>query len=394
LVDNFDIAILGLALPQIQLSLGLADDRLGALSAGIRLGVIPAVILSALADGVGRRILLLLTILGFTVFTALTSLAQTPAQFMLLQFFARVFIATEAILAIVVIAEEFDPRARGWGIGVIGAMGALGHAMASLVFALVNILPFGWRAMYLMGVAPLLLLAWFRRSLAETQRFEVHRRSRGHAYGWREALRPFRNLVRMYPGRMLAMGCSLFPVAFLFDTSGLFASKTLQQVHHYSPAQVTLLYLTAGVAAPIGNIVAGVLGDRYGRKRIMVGGLILHAGAVATFYNAGGVWVPLAWSLMVFSMMLVNVLFSALGAELFPTSYRSTASGVRAVVATLGAALGLLVEGMLFSRFGSHAAAITAMLMVTPLAPVLVALFLPETARRELEEISPEREGP
>src|SRR5712691_11537635 len=159
LVDNYDVAILGLALPQIQVGLGLADDRLGAVSAVIRLGVIPAVILSACADGVGRRVLLLLTILGFTLFTALTSLAQTPGQFMALQFLARVFIATETILAIVVIAEEFDPRARGWGIGVIGAMGALGHAVASLVFALVNILPFGWRAMYLIGVAPLLLLA-------------------------------------------------------------------------------------------------------------------------------------------------------------------------------------------------------------------------------------------
>src|SRR5262249_51456189 len=118
------------------------------------------------------------------------------------------------------------------------------------------------------------------------------------AYDWREALRPFRNLVRMYPGRMLAMYSALFPVPFLCKTSVFFASKTLQQVHHYSPADVTPLYLTAGVAAPIGNIVAGVLGDRYGRKGIMVTGLVLNAGAVAAFYNAGGFWAPVAWSLM------------------------------------------------------------------------------------------------
>ncbi len=390
LVDNYDIAILGLALPQIQLGLGLADDQLGAVSAVIRLGVIPAVIFSALADGVGRRILLLFTILGFTLFTALTSLAQTPGQFITLQFLARAFIATESILAVVVIAEELDAQTRGWGIGVLGAMGAMGHGVASLVFASVNILPFGWRAMYLLGVAPLLLLAWFRRSLKETHRFEAHRRSRRRSYNWREALRPFHNLVRMYPGRLLAICCALFPVPFLFEASGLFASKTLQQVHHYTPANVTLLYLTVGVAAPIGNIVAGVLSDRFGRKWILVAGLLLNAGAVATFYNADGFWVPLAWSLMVFSIMLVNVLFSALGAELFPTSYRSTASGVRAVIVTLGAALGLFIEGRLFTRFGSHGAAITAMLLTAPLAPMIVLLFLPETARRELEEISPE----
>jgi MFS family permease len=332
------------------------------------------------------------TILGFTLFTALTALAQSPAQFMALQFLSRVFIAAEGILAIVVIAEEFSARSRGWGIGVVGAMGALGHGVASIVFALVNVLPFGWRAMYLLGIAPLLLLAWFRRSLQETHRFEEHRRKRRHAYDVAEAVRPFRNLVHMYPGRMLAMCAALFPVAFVFETAGLFASKTLQQVHHYTPAHVTLLYLTAGVAAPIGNILAGVLGDRFGRKWIMIAGLLANAGAVALFYNAGGFWIPLAWSLSIFTSTLVIVLFLALGAELFPTSYRSTASGVRAVVSTIGAALGLFVEGVLYDRLGSHAAAITAMLVVTPIAPIVAALFLPETASRELEEISPERE--
>jgi hypothetical protein len=33
------------------------------------------------------------------------------------------------------------------------------------------------------------------------------------------------------------------------------------------------------------------------------------------------------------------------------------------------------------------------MLAVTPIAPLVVACFLPETAARELEEISPERSG-
>jgi formate/nitrite transporter FocA (FNT family) len=96
---------------------------------------------------------------------------------------------------------------------------------------------------------------------------------------------------------------------------------------------------------------------------------------------------------MVMTLTMVLVLVAALGGELFPTSYRSTASGVRAVVATLGAALGLWTEGRLYGLVGSHAAAITLMLAVTPIAPLVVACFLPETAARELEEISPERSG-
>jgi hypothetical protein len=64
---------------------------------------------------------------------------------------------------------------------------------------------------------------------------------------------------------------------------------------------------------------------------------------------------------------------------------------VRAVVATLGGALGLWTEGQLYGVVGSHADAITLMLVALPLAPLIVIVALPETARRELEEIAPER---
>jgi putative MFS transporter len=393
LIDNYDVAVLGLALPQIQAGLSIAEADVGTLTAAVRLGVIPAILLSVWADRTGRRRLLLLTILSFTVCTFLTAFVRSAAEFAALQFLARVFIAAESMLAVVVIVEEFDADIRGWGIGILGALGALGHGLASIVFSVVNHLPFGWRALYVVGVVPLLLTAWIRRTLTETRRFEQQRNIRAAEHGLRAALRPFRNLTRMYPGRIIALCAALFPVAFVFETTTLFASKFLQEVHHYSPGNIALMYLTIGVLAPIGNVVAGAWGDRFGRKRIMIGGLLANAGAVALFYHASGALVPAAWGVMVMTLTMVLVLFAALGGELFPTSYRSTASGVRAVVATLGAALGLWTEGRLYGLVGSHAAAITLMLAVTPIAPLVVACFLPETAARELEEISPERSG-
>src|SRR5262249_7130256 len=157
-------------------------------------GVVPAILFSVLADYIGRRVLLLCTILGFTLCTFLTGFARDAQQFMLLQFLARVFIAGESILAIVVIAEEFDADIRGWGLGMLGALGTLGHGLASLIFAQVNHLPFGWRSLYVLGVVPMLFLAWFRRTLGETRRFEIHRDSRSAVGGWRGAIQPFRNL--------------------------------------------------------------------------------------------------------------------------------------------------------------------------------------------------------
>ena len=86
----------------------------------------------------------------------------------------------------------------------------------------------------------------------------------------------------------------------------------------------------------------------------------------------------------------VDVLFGALGSELFPTSYRSTASGVRAAVGTVAGSAGLWLEGWLFPlagqpRRGHHVDARARL----DRAARGGLLLLPETARRELEEIAP-----
>jgi sugar phosphate permease len=123
----------------------------------------------------------------------------------------------------------------------------------------------------------------------------------------------------------------------------------------------------------------------------MIVGLLLNAPAIAFFYQPLGLLVIPAWIAMMFTFMGCDVLFGALGSELFPTSYRSTASGVRLMAASVGGALGLWVESALFPLAGSHAVAITWMLGAAVIAPLIILLWIPETAARELEEISPPR---
>ncbi|MCP3983877.1 MAG: MFS transporter, partial [bacterium] len=149
--------------------------------------------------------------------------------------------------------------------------------------------------------------------------------------------------------------------------------------------------ICGGALAILGNIVAGTLSDRLGR-RLVLSVLVGMAGlGFLVFYNATGWIVAAAWIAQVFGMTGASVLFKALGSELFPTSYRSTASGVRTIVGTVGGIAGLALEGTLYQITGSHAAAITLMIPALGITPIVILLFLPETATRELEDISPER---
>src|SRR6266852_6999115 len=73
--DNYDLALLSLALKQIQHGLGIAEAHLGNMLSAIRLGYLTSLLISPLADVFGRRRLLLYTIIGYTVFTALSAVA-------------------------------------------------------------------------------------------------------------------------------------------------------------------------------------------------------------------------------------------------------------------------------------------------------------------------------
>jgi putative MFS transporter len=384
LIANYDVTLYGMALLQIQTSFGLPENRIADVNAAFRLGVLPALALAYAADIVGRRLMLLVTLAGATLATVWTAFAQSTGEFVAAQLLARAFIYTEELICIVVIAEEFNERVRGWGIGALGALGAVGAGLSAGAFAAVNLLPYGWRALYFLGAIPLLYVLWLRRRLPETKLFQ--RATQRH-----EIWRPLLSLFVNYPGRMALLIAMAIPAAFASANIVTFQSKFLQSTHGWHPTQVSTLVIIGGVVAILGTTTAGTLSDRFGRRAVLSAAIVIFALCFGTFYGlaSGPVIVPL-WIAGIFAFLMCDVLIGALSAELFPTSHRSLASAVRYFFWIIAGSFSLYLEGALYDMVGSHGAAVALLLLPAPLSLIPI-WFLPEPARKSLEDIAAER---
>src|SRR4030095_2125221 len=97
------------------------------------LGGIACVCLRLVADRLGRRALMMVTIVGFTITNGLSGFATTRNEFAVLQMLARVFLTAEYSLAVIMVGEEFPARLRGRAIAILISLATVGvMAMAKL----------------------------------------------------------------------------------------------------------------------------------------------------------------------------------------------------------------------------------------------------------------------
>ncbi|MEY4965109.1 MAG: hypothetical protein RL274_692 [Pseudomonadota bacterium] len=385
LFAGYDQNVFGLAIPQIQAELHIPENQVGLTVAYFRVAAIFAMLLAASADIVGRRRLLLITLFGQAAFTLLTAFTTDYNSFVLAQFLTRLFGYAEEMLCFVVIAEVVASNARGWANGTLTAMYYFGAGMASLVFALVNLLPYGWRAIYVIGALPLFAVAYLRQRLPETERFTAHERlgSKGA-----QALRLVRDIARQYPRRVALVVIAASAFGFAISPATVLAQKYLQDTYHYSPGEVTMLLIPGGLLGLAMAILAGRFSDRVGRKPMAFAIVSLAAVCFFLFYSGVPGWaIPPMWILAFFGFFSGDVLVAGFALEIVPTQYRATVSGLRYMVEIGFGAVALALEGVLYDYFGSHSAAIQCLLAAIPITLIAI-LFLPEPAGRTLEEMA------
>jgi MFS family permease len=389
-IEEYDLAMLTAALKHIAAELGMLEADFGFHLGLIRLGALPAFAVIPWADRVGRRKVFLLSLVATGLLTFGTAFVRTPAEFVLMQMATRTFFVAGAAIAFVMIAEEFPAEHRGWGIGMLGALGVCGHGFGAGLFAAVDVLPFGWRALYVVGLLPVVLYPMFSRRLPETTRFERHCATRGadvecsSLFGW---LRPLHDLASAHPARALGVALAGFLPAIGLAAAFQFTGYYTQNVHGWSPGQYSAMVIVGGGIGIIGNVVSGRLGDRIGRRWVGMLLLGLFPLFVALFYRCPSWTLPAIWVAFVFCAQGGRVILRALSTELFPTSHRSAASGLFTILETVGASLGLFLLYFSSAAQGDLAHIIPYLGATALLGAAILPLF-PETRRRELEAIN------
>jgi predicted MFS family arabinose efflux permease len=234
---------------------------------------------------------------------------------------------------------------------------------------------------------PLLLLPYFARRVPETQRFQQEHADASAGGGMFAWLRPFATLARHYPGRMaIVAGVAMLAAMGHATAHGVVGDYVLTD-RGWEPGRYSTLVIAGGAIGIVGNTVIGRLADRMGRRSL---GFAVLAGfplAAIAVYSSDGWLLAVCWIVLVFITTGGNTIVRALSTELFPTSSRSTAAGSLTLFETLGAVGGLYMITAFTPEGTSIASAVRWIVCITLVGAVLV-LFLPETARKELEDIS------
>ena len=309
-------------------------------------GVIAAPFMGAAADRFGRRPLVLGS---FAVFAAAFTgyyLAATSATFILIRGLAGGLTAGlgPATMGLVADIAPDDERAR-W-IGVIGGGTAAGFIVGPVVGGLLyDRWGYGPPFLLAIGIALLTLLA-ASLSIPETHTRELRRRSaliRRRAERLAPVTGTAQSFVASLPRPPLAFG-TLLLVGFSMVFAWFFIDPQLPFYAFdelgWSTAQFGAVISCYGWATLIGSLVLARSSDRFGRKPIVVIGLLLHAslyaGLVLTdVYGA----IIVAFIVAGFGEALVNPALSAAYLDITPEEHRSRAIGIKAAVGSAGSLL-------------------------------------------------------
>jgi len=265
-LDAFDFFLVVLCLTAIAKEFHTSDKQI-ALSLTLTLAFRPvgAFLFGLLADRYGRRLPLMIDLVFYSVVEVATGFAQNYTTFMILRALFGIGMGGEWGVGASLAMEKVPPKIRGFLSGVLQQGYALGNLLAALAyFFLFN--RWGWRPMFFLGGLPALLALYVRTHVEESEVWEQTKHNswgdlaRGLASHWK--------LFLMLLALMIGMNFTSHGTQDMYPAF-------LERQWHFDASHRSLLTAIASLGAIVGGTLVGYLSDKWGRKRAMIGSLLL-----------------------------------------------------------------------------------------------------------------------
>jgi AAHS family benzoate transporter-like MFS transporter len=374
LAEGYDVGVLGAVLPALAeyRQWSLTPLELGGLGAYALVGMlVGALCIGTLSDLLGRKRMLLLSMLVFTLPQVGAALAPTPELFGLFRLLGGLGMGGVIPVAAALTIEYSAPNRRSYNYGVMYSGYSLGIVAAAL--AALFLLPvLGWRWVIAVGALPVLLLPVIARLLPESLDYleAKGRPEQARALAGRLGIAPYlpsapeaaappaagpwwRTITGMFSRRYLRstvfFWISLFCGMVLVYGLNTWLPSIMKAAGYDLGSSLTFL-LVFSLASAAGGLALGRAADAYGQKLVLV-----------VFYLLGALGILL---LMFPGSMVVNLLFVAFAgigsistslvltgyiADYYPAKVRATATGWALSFARLGAISGPLIGGWIGS---------------------------------------------
>ena len=324
MLDSMDVMLYALVLGQVQRDLHLSAAMSGAMvSVTLIAAALGGIGFGWFADRSGRARALTISVLVYSISTALCGFTHTATQLMLCRIVLGFGMGGEWASGAALVAETWPAQHRGKALALVQSSWAIGYALGAAVVALV--MPrFGWRAVFFAGIVPALIAVWMRRGLREPEVWREQRSERSQ----------MKLLFRGAFGYSMTI-CATMNAAALFAWWGLFTwvprFLSMSQAdggRGLSIVRTSAWTIVMQLGTFLGYVSFGYLADRFSRKRTYISYLVIAAMLVPLF-----VFVRSTNALLIIGP-LVGFFgtgyfsgFSVIASELFPASLRASAMG-------------------------------------------------------------------
>ena len=378
IMDGFDVQAIGFVAPKLIEEWKISGALLGSVLSAALVGVLfGSILLSMLADRIGRRPVLIGACLFFSVVTLLTARVESVPQLLVIRFIAGLGLGSIMPNAMALVSEYCPPRVRVSAIVIVGTGFTAGAMVAGFVsFWLIP--RFGWRSVfYFGGAVPLVIGTLMFFLLPESLQFlALHGESPDKLARWLRRVDPnvavtrdsefvvreqrLRGvpLVKLFqqgraPGTLLLWTVYFMNLLNLYFLSSWLptVATPLVKAAGVSASYASLIGTTLQVGGVLGAVVFGWLINRFGFVKVLATCFAMACVCIALIGQPG---LSLALLFLVVFLAGLGIVGSqsglnALAATLYPTDLRSTGIGSGLGVGRLGSIVGPVLAGQLIS---------------------------------------------